>query len=126
MSSTNAVFFGAEPNSAEVVFAQPGEDEVKPATTQARFLLSMRDQVCVPPGNAFTIENHSAADVCVLVGAIDNLVVVKEEGGATSNPLEDQADAQQQEVSSNVLHQQPESQGCRDQNDDPPQEHKVF
>jgi len=59
----------AQPNSVEVAFGDPEEDEFDPATAQ-RFLLGPGDQFRAPPGNNYKIRNHSATHDCLLTWVI--------------------------------------------------------
>ena len=61
----------AQPNSVEVAFGDPNEEEgsLSPQTAQ-RFLLSAGDQFRIPPGNAYRLANHSKTTECMLAWTI--------------------------------------------------------
>jgi centromere protein C len=60
-----------QPNSLEVAFGDPHEEEgsLSPLTAQ-RFLLSSGDQFRIPPGNAYRLENHSSTTECMMAWTI--------------------------------------------------------
>ena len=60
-----------QPNSVEVAYGDPHEEEgsLSPETAQ-RFLLSAGDQFRIPPGNAYRLANHSSTTECLLAWTI--------------------------------------------------------
>lgn len=60
-----------QPNSVEVAYGDPHEEEGSlSAETAQRFLLSAGDQFRIPPGNAYMLANHSSTTECLLAWTI--------------------------------------------------------